>query len=88
MEPPSGSVNHQKNFKEKYYLEYGTIKYTFTNLNLLKHNIFAISVKLKDQKKRYNRKLINQKFSNNPKAVYRDIKDNSISKEKLPKKEV
>ena len=32
----------------------------------------------KEKVKRYNRKLINRKFSVDPKAVYRDFKDNNI----------
>ena len=54
---------------------------------MLKHKLCATSAKLKYQKKRYNRKLINRKFSVNPKAVYRDFKGNNISTEKLPTKE-
>ena len=82
-------TNHQKNLKERYYKKYGntklhTLQFKFT---VLKHNLCAPSAKLKYQKKRYNRKLINRKFSVNPKAVYRDFKGNNISTEKLPTKE-
>ena len=54
---------------------------------MLKHHLCATSVKLKQQKKRYNQKLINRTFSVNPKAVYCDFKINNITKEKLLKKE-
>ena len=82
-------TNHQKILKERYYKKYGntklhTIKFKFT---VLKHDLCATSAKIKYQKKRYNRKLINRKFSVNPKAVYRYLKGNKISTEKLPIKE-
>ena len=76
-------TNHQKKLKEKYYKKYGNTKI----LTVLKHNLHATSVKLKYQKKRFNRKFINRKFSTNPKAVYRDFKGNNIATEKLPTKE-
>ena len=44
-------------------------------------------MKLKYQKKRFNQKFINRKFSTNPKAVNRDFKGNNITTEKLPAKE-
>ena len=82
-------TNHQKDLKERYYKKYGNTKlHTLKfKLTVLKHNLCATSTKLKYQKKRYNRKLINRKFSVNPKAVYRDFKGNNISTEKLPTKE-
>ena len=82
-------TNHQKKLKEKYYKKYGNTKLHTLNfkLTVLKHNLHATSVRLKYQKKRFNRKFINRKFSTNPKAVYRDFKGNNIAKEKLPTKE-
>ena len=82
-------TNHQKKLKEKYYKKYGNTKLHTLNfkLTVLKHNLHATSVRLKYQKKRFNRKFINRKFSTNPKAVYRDFKGNNIAAEKLPTKE-
>ena len=63
-------TNHRKKLKEKYE-KYGNTKLHTLNFKftVLKHNIHATSVKLKYQKKRFNRKFINRKFSTNPKAV-------------------
>ena len=82
-------INHQKKLKEKYYKKYGNTKLHTLNfkLTVLKYNLHAISVRLKYQKKRFNRKFINRKFSTNPKAVYRDFKGNNIAREKLPTRE-
>ena len=54
-------TNHQKDLKERYYKKYGNTKlHTLKfKLTVLKHNLCATSTKLKYQKKRYNRKLIN-----------------------------
>ena len=62
--------NQQKNLKEKYYKKYGNTRLHTLNfkLTVLKHNLYATSVKLKYQRKRYNRKLINRKYSINSKA--------------------
>ena len=81
-------TNHRKKLKEK-YKKYGNTKLHTLNFKftVLKHNVHATSVKLKYQKKRFNRKFINRKFSTNPKAVYRDFKGNNIATEKLPTKE-
>ena len=81
--------NHQKKLNEKYYNKYENAKLHTLNfkLTVLKYNLHATSVKLKYQKKRFNQKFINRKFSTNPKAVYRDFKGNNIATEKLPKKE-
>ena len=82
-------INHQKKLKEKYYKKYGNTKLHTLNfkLTVLKYNLHAISVRLKYQKKRFNRKFINRKFSTNPKAAYRDFKGNNIAREKLPTRE-
>ena len=82
-------TKHQKNLKERYYKKYGNTKlHTLkVKLTVLKHKLSATSAKLKYQKKKYNRKLVNRKFSVNPKAFYRDFKGNNISTEKLPTKE-
>ena len=83
-------TNHQKNLKEKYYKKYGNTRLHTLNfkLTVLKHNLYGILVKLKYQKKRYNRKLINRKFSINPKEVYRNFKYNKISTENYQQKKV
>ena len=69
-------ANHQKKLKEKYYKKYENKKLHTLNFKLtaLKYNLHAISARLKYQKKRFNQKFINRKFSTNPKAVYRDFK--------------
>ena len=80
--------NHQKKLKEK-YKKYGNTKLHTLNFkfSVLKHNLHATSVRLKYQKKRFNRNFINRKFSTNPKVVYRDFKVKNIATEKLPTKE-
>ena len=82
-------TNHQKKLKEKYYKKYGHTKVHTLDfkLNVLKHNLHAKSVRLKYQKKRFNRKFINWKFSTNRKAAYRGLKGNNIATEKSPTKE-
>ena len=78
-------TNHQKKLKEKYW---NTKLHTLNfKLTVLKHDLHATSIRLKYQKKRFNRKFINRKFSTNPKADYRDFKGNNIATEKLPTKE-
>ena len=64
-------ANHQNKLKEKYYKKYGNTKLHTLNfkLTVLKHNLHAASIKLKYQKKSFNRKFINRKFSTNAKAV-------------------
>ena len=77
-------TNHQKKLK-KIYKKYENTKLHSLNfkLTILKHNLHAASLKLKYQKKRFNRKFINRKFSTKPKVVYHDFKGNNIATEKL-----
>ena len=63
-------TNHQRKSREKYKKYENTKLHTLNfRLTVLKHNLHATSVKLKYQKKRFNQKFINQKFSTTPKAV-------------------
>ena len=75
------------NIEEKILrLKYGNTKLQILKfqITVLKHNLCATSVKLKYQKRGYNRKLINRKFSTNLKAVYHDFIGNNISTAELP----
>ena len=57
-------TNHQKKLKEKYKKHGNTKLHTLNfKLTVLKHNRHATSVRLMYQKKRFNQKFINQKFS-------------------------
>ena len=82
-------TNHQKKLKEKYFKKYGNTKLHTLNykVTVLKHNLIATFVRLKYQKKRYNQKFINRKFSTNAKVVSRNFKGKNIATEKLPMKE-
>ena len=81
-------TNHQKEVKEKFNKKYGNTKLTTLNFNLtlLKQKLKATSTKLKWQKKKYEKQVINNKFNTNPKSVYRDFKGNNITLTNLPAK--
>ena len=53
-------------------------------LSILYQNLKAKSAKLKYNKRRIERKSINNKFRQNPKAVYRSMKGNNINATEVP----
>ena len=82
-------TKHQKILRENFRKKYGNTKQKTLEfkLTLLKQELRATCKKLKTQKRNYKRKLINRKFFNNPKSVFRDFKRGNIRLEKIPTKD-
>ena len=55
-------------------------------LESLKHKLKATAAKLKYQKKLYERKQINRRFSSNPKYIYREMRGERITVNNVPTK--
>ena len=82
-------TKHQKTLRENFRKKYGNTKQKTLDfkLTLLKQELKATCKKLKTQKRNHERKLINRRFFNNPKGVYRDFKGGNIRLEKIPTKD-
>ena len=78
---------HQKSLLEKFRKKFRNTKLLNlqSNLYIMKQKLKAKSEKSK-YKKLYERKTINQNFSCNPKSVFRTMKGNHITAEKIPTK--
>ena len=72
---------HQLKLKQVFTKRFGDfrLKTLQFKLSILYQNLKAKSTKLKYNKRRIERKSINNKFRKNPKAVYRSMKGNDIS---------
>jgi len=82
-------TDHQLNIKNKFQKKYGNTK-TRTleyKLAILKHDLKATCAKFKYSKRKHQRKVINKKFSRDPKGVYRNFKGTKIKVQNLASKD-
>ena len=77
---------HQKSLLEKFRKKFRNITIPNLQSKLSKQKLKAKSEKLKYHKKLFERKSINHRFSCDRKSVYRTMKGNCISAEKIPTK--
>ena len=79
---------HQKSLLKKFRKKFRntTLINLQSNLYITKEKLKAKSEKLKYHKKLYERKTISRNVSCDPKSVYRNIKGNRITAEKIPTK--
>ena len=79
---------HQKSLLERFCKKFRntTLLNLQSNLYITKQKLKEKSKKLKYHKKLYKRKTINRNFSCDPKNVYRTMKGNRITAEKIPTK--
>ena len=77
---------HQLKLKQVFTKRYGDFRLNTLQfkLSILYQNLKAKSTKLKYNKWRIERKSINNKFRENPKAVYRTMKGNNINATEIP----
>ena len=77
---------HQLKLKQIFTKRYGDfrLKTLQFKLSILYQNLKARSTKLKYNKRRIERKSINNKFRKNPKAVYRSMKGNNLNATEIP----
>ena len=82
-------TNHQKRLIQQFDKRFGntrmrTLEY---KLSYFKQELKAKATKLKYEKRKQERKKINQLFGKSPKGVYRNFKGNNITVKDLPSKE-
>ena len=79
-------LKHQKSLPEKFRKKFRntTLLNLQSNLYIAKQKLKSKSEKLSYHKKLYERKTINRNFICDPKSVYRTIKGNRITAEKIP----
>ena len=77
---------HQLKLKQVFTKRYGDFRLNTLQfkLSILYQNLKAKSTKLKYNKRRIERKSINNKFLKIPKAVYRSVKGNNINATEIP----
>ena len=81
-------LKHQKSLLEKFRKKFRNtaMPNLQSKLYILKQKLKTKSEKLKYHKKLFERKSINHKFNYDPKSVYRTMKGNCVTAEKIPTK--